>query len=100
MDVPTIAAFFFYTHSHDFIRTPMKYTQEFLKMSHIRSIFQYEEIAQSVFCGCFYCLRVFTREDIVECTDEDSSKGKTDLQLLSLVTKQKSKDYERNLSPN
>ena len=48
-------------------------------MAHVHSIFHYEEIAQSVFCGCFYCLRVFTREEIVEWTDEDSSKGKTAL---------------------
>lgn len=44
----------------------MKYTQEFLKMAHVRSIFHYKEVAQGVFWGCFYCHQVFTREEIVD----------------------------------
>jgi hypothetical protein len=47
--------------------------------AHKHSIFNREEILQSKLCGCFYCLEIFTRDEVVDWTDEELSMSKTAL---------------------
>ena len=55
----------------------MKYSKEFLKQAHKKSIYHETKILNSNLCGCFYCKGTFEPKKILEWTDEDSKKGKT-----------------------
>lgn len=55
----------------------MTYIQDFLEAAHKHSIFNRKEILQSNQCGCFYCIKTFKSEEIVEWIDEGNSKDKT-----------------------
>jgi hypothetical protein len=57
----------------------LKYQQSILEDAHKHSIFHVNEIIESTFCGCFYCLSIFKPIEIVEWTDEGDSRGKTAL---------------------
>jgi hypothetical protein len=55
----------------------MKYSNEFLKNAHKKSIYHETKIINSKLCGCFYCKKNFEPEKILEWTDKNSKKGKT-----------------------
>jgi hypothetical protein len=57
----------------------MRYEVSLLEAAHKHSIFHKDEILNSNLCGCFYCLKTFKPQEIIEWTDEDNPKGETAL---------------------
>jgi hypothetical protein len=57
----------------------LKYQQSLLEDAHQHCSFHLNEIVESTFCGCFYCLSIFKPAEIVEWTDENDARGKTAL---------------------
>jgi hypothetical protein len=52
---------------------------DILIQARTHSIFNKEEILQSDFCGCFYCLNIIKSIEIIEWTDEENLKAPTSL---------------------
>lgn len=57
----------------------MQFQHEYLEDAHKHSSFHKNEILQSDYCGCFYCLSIFKSNEIVEWIDEEKPKGETAL---------------------
>ncbi|MFT6001236.1 MAG: hypothetical protein ACI81P_003705 [Neolewinella sp.] len=54
-----------------------RYSNEFLKLAHKKSIYHETKIVKSNLCGCFYCKETFEPKTISDWTDEGSNKGRT-----------------------
>jgi len=54
-----------------------KYNLEYLKSAHKHSSLHKPEIERSSICGCFYCLRTFAPNDIIEWVDNSMPNGPT-----------------------
>ena len=54
-----------------------KYSKAFLKQAHEASIYHEAKIRASKTSGCFHCQKIFSQEEIIDWTDENSGKGKT-----------------------
>jgi hypothetical protein len=55
------------------------YDDNFLKNAHRHSFSNKPEVRRSDICGCFYCLRTFKSELVLNFTDEGIASGPTAL---------------------
>jgi hypothetical protein len=53
------------------------YDKEMILTAHKHSIFHLNEIQESVYCGCFYCLNTFSPNEIAEWVEEQEDKEPT-----------------------
>jgi len=58
-----------------------------LRPSHQYAYLNRELISQSAVCGCFYCLAMFSSDEIEEWTDEPKNDDKTTYGLTALCPK-------------
>ena len=52
-----------------------KYKTVFLEKAHKRSIFHSKELGENLKIGCFHCLEVFGRSEIIDWTDKKMRKA-------------------------
>ncbi|HYO90530.1 MAG TPA: cytoplasmic protein [Pyrinomonadaceae bacterium] len=45
--------------------------------AHVASIYNQKQVEESISCGCFDCLAIFSPKEITEWTDESHSTGAT-----------------------
>lgn len=50
-----------------------EYNREILDSAHKHTFKNKTEILQSVNCSCFYCMKVFRADDIIEWVDEEQT---------------------------